>query len=354
MIGTVIKGSAGLFDRRFFLGVLLPTLAFLAGAGALTAVVARGPGGARKAWSALPLLDKSLTVAATITVAVVVATLLSGSAVQLLRWYEGYWPTPLGRLLGELGSTWHRRRRGELAEAARTDPVARGILNDYYPPATPNEPALPTRLGNVLRSAERHPRLRYGIDTVTVWPRLYPLLPDRVVAGLNAGRATVEASLVTATLFAVFALYAGTLLVLGRERWWLFVCCFGGGMLVARLFYRTAVSAAVGYAEQLKAAFDVYRLDLLRQLDGAAQDGSAGATPPPWTPPAAPAEERCRWQQLSLLWLTGVHDGVEEPPRPRPPVDRGARLMVVPLSTWLLVVVALVCLTGAVVLANPA
>ncbi|MEV3993931.1 hypothetical protein AB0J57_34140 [Streptomyces sp. NPDC049837] len=351
----MIKGSAGLFDRRFFLGALLPTLAFLCGAGVLTTVVARGPGGAKKAWSALPLLDKSLTIAAVITVAVIVATLLSGSALHLVRWYEGYWPTRLGRLMAELGSTWHRRRRRTLAEAARTDPVARGILNDCYPPATPNEPALPTRLGNVLRSAERHPRLRYGIDTVTVWPRLYPLLPDRVVAGLNAGRATMEAGLVTATLFAAFALYAGTLLMLGRDRWWLFACCFGGGMLVARLFYRTAVSAAIGYAEQLKAAFDVYRLDLLRQLDGAAApDGAPGTIPPSWTAPADPAEERHRWQSLSLLWLTGVHDGIEESPQPRPPVDRGTRFMIVPLSTWLMGAVALVCLTGALILGNPA
>jgi hypothetical protein len=41
---------------------------------------------------------------------------------------------------------------------------------------------LPTMLGNTLCAAEFRARSRYGLDVVVLWPRLYPLLSDRVPA----------------------------------------------------------------------------------------------------------------------------------------------------------------------------
>jgi hypothetical protein len=39
---------------------------------------------------------------------------------------------------------------------------------------------LPTRLGNALRAAEDRAGQRYGLLTVTILPRLYPYLSERV------------------------------------------------------------------------------------------------------------------------------------------------------------------------------
>ncbi|MGB9940487.1 hypothetical protein [Methanosarcina sp.] len=47
---------------------------------------------------------------------------------------------------------------------------------DNYPIDRNN--LLPTRLGNLLRAAEEYPTIRYGLETFTVWPRLWMVLPD--------------------------------------------------------------------------------------------------------------------------------------------------------------------------------
>lgn len=52
-------------------------------------------------------------------------------------------------------------------------------LDDYldnYP--VDRDTLLPTRLGNLLRAAEEYPNIRYGLETFTVWPRLWMVLPD--------------------------------------------------------------------------------------------------------------------------------------------------------------------------------
>ncbi|MFG2126896.1 hypothetical protein ACGFNV_03690 [Streptomyces sp. NPDC048751] len=333
MLTSLVKESAGVLDRRFLLVAFLPSLAFVWGSAVLGAVVALGARRARADWSRLGAYDKTLLIAVAFVAALLIATLLAGWSDQLVRWYAGYWPTSLGRVVGELGSTWHRGRQRRLAQEALTDRRTEAVLNDCYPPETQPEQVRPTRLGNVLKSAERYPRLRYGLDAVLVWPRLYPLLPDRVVAGLAAARADLECRLVMATLFALFAALSGTALLVTQQSWWLFAVCFGGGALAAWISYMTGVSAAVGYAEQVKVAFDVYRTDLLRHLDG--------------TEPRTAAGERRRWQELSLLWWRGVRDGIEEPTPSRPMADRGARVMIMSLGACTAVTALAVCITGS-------
>ena len=63
---------------------------------------------------------------------------------------------------------------------------------------------MPTRLGNILRAAESYPHDRYGADAVLTWPRLFPLLPDRLTASLTAARAEIE-QVVVAGLFSAFS-----------------------------------------------------------------------------------------------------------------------------------------------------
>ncbi len=47
------------------------------------------------------------------------------------------------------------------------------------------ERLLPTALGNVLRSAEDRAGVRYGADSVVVWPRLFPLLPEQLARSVE-------------------------------------------------------------------------------------------------------------------------------------------------------------------------
>jgi hypothetical protein len=51
---------------------------------------------------------------------------------------------------------------------------------------------MPTRLGNLLRAAERKPLEKYGLDAIICWSRLWMLLPDAVKKDLQESRADLN------------------------------------------------------------------------------------------------------------------------------------------------------------------
>lgn len=146
-------------------------------------------------------------------VALLIATLavflssLTAQALQLpaIRLLEGYWPWPL-KLLGPYFISWHRRgfvekykslrelkakessksltaeerdRLFELEAWAHNNPVSEGDL-------------LPTRLGNLIRAREMASRLKYGLDSLVCWPRLWCLLPECLKSDLTSSRAALN------------------------------------------------------------------------------------------------------------------------------------------------------------------
>jgi hypothetical protein len=187
----------------------------------------------------------------------------------LVRVLEGYWGTSaVGQMLAAPGCALHRRRRARLerrtllpagrAPAERdlaTASYAAWLLARRYPPAPM---VLPTRLGNALRSAEDRAGRRYGLATAVTWPRLYPLLPERVTALVDDQRTQLDlAARFTGVLLAA-TLVSGFLLA--THGWWLAVPALM--LLLAWLSYRGAASAAAAYGDGLEAAYDLHRLDL--------------------------------------------------------------------------------------------
>ena len=70
-----------------------------------------------------------------------------------------------------IGIEINRRRRWEINVIRDRKDLGRRL----YPPAT--EDLLPTRLGNVLRSAERQAGQQHGFsDAVEMLPRIYPYI----------------------------------------------------------------------------------------------------------------------------------------------------------------------------------
>lgn len=192
----------------------------------------------------------------------------------LVRLMEGYWGT--GRAAASLAArarTRHLRLREELVRLQLTtaadsdrDRSSRAQRNyaiwslaRLYPP----EPlVMPTRLGNALRAAEDRAGGRYGLETIIAWPRLYPLLSDRVAALVDDQRTQMDiAARFTAVLLGATAVSA---VLLAPHGWWLFVPA--ATLALAWLSYRGACSAAVTYGEGLETAFDLHRLDLRSSL----------------------------------------------------------------------------------------
>lgn len=201
---------------------------------------------------------------------VIVALIAEPLQITLVRVLEGYWgESQAGRLLAAPGKAFHRARRNRLDQlqrqhdGARPAPVAvreeaaRKLRR--YPPA---EAVLPTELGNVLRAAENRAGSRYGLDAISVWPRLYPLLADKVTAVLDDLRDQLD----IAARFCVVFLLATVISVacLAWHGWWLTVAA--GTLAGAVLSYRAALGAAAAYGEAVEAAFDLHRFDLLTAL----------------------------------------------------------------------------------------
>jgi hypothetical protein len=121
---------------------------------------------------------------------------------------------------------------------------------------------MPTGLGNALRAAEDRAGRRYGLDTVAVWPRLYPVLGERVLAIVDDQRTQLDVAVRFCVVLLVAAVVSLALLV--TQGWLLLVPA--ATFVLAWLAYKGSVGAAVAYGEGLETAFDLHRFDLLRAL----------------------------------------------------------------------------------------
>lgn len=206
---------------------------------------------------------------------VVVAVIAEPFQVTLVRLLEGYWgQSRTGRLLAAPGIAFHRARRRRLDHAQRrstSDPAAPAAAHERatreeaarklraYPP----EPALlPTMLGNVLRSAEGRAGGRYGLETITIWPRFYPILSDKVRAVLDDLRDQLDLTARFCIVFGVATVIS--IAFLAAHGWWLTAAAVA--FACALLSYRAALSAAAAYGQAMEAAFDLQRFDLLTAL----------------------------------------------------------------------------------------
>jgi hypothetical protein len=202
----------------------------------------------------------------------VAALVLQPLQVSLVRLLEGYWSGSwLGRQFGRPGMKRHHHRRTALEDATLIhdeEPTDQQVaeataateqLRRLY---GPEDPVLPTKLGNVLRAAEDRAGGRYGLETVVTWPRMYPLLSEPVRALVDDQRNQLDMSCRFCVAFVVAAAVSAGLLI--AHGWWLAVAA--GTLALAVLAYRAAVGAALSYGESLDTAYDLHRFDLLKAL----------------------------------------------------------------------------------------
>ena len=125
---------------------------------------------------------------------------------------------------------------------------------------------LPTTLGNHITAWEHYPYRRYGIDVSTLWPRLAPLLAKPVSNQIASAKATFDLLINAMVLLPVWGGLRATVLAGEAERWW-GVAWFVVSVWVAYLIWNfSLVPAATAWGDTVKAAFDLHRLDVLRQM----------------------------------------------------------------------------------------
>ena len=210
-----------------------------------------------------------------LVLAVAIVTLFTQPLqLSLVRLFEGYWGTSrVGSALAAPGIARHTERRDMLLEARKPTSAqpddgelarmydAAAVLRLQYPPA--DVPVLPTALGNALRATESRAGQRYGLDTVTAWPRLYPQLDDGLRATIDAQRDQLDTAARFCATFALSTVVAVALLV-PHGGWWMSIALVTA--LLAWGSYRAAIAAARSYGEVIYAAFDLHRFDLLAAL----------------------------------------------------------------------------------------
>ena len=255
-----LKEFTSFLERRFLLNAFFPSLIFW---GALLLAFLAPDGGINNAattWS-----EQSVTVQIALAAAFLAwvwfwAGIIASQWRSIVRLYEGYW-SPRAAWLTELGRSWHKTQLLRLYENEAHEAVYYG-----YPYSSDLDEVMPTRLGNILKNAELYPRYRYHADAVLLWPRLTHLVPERFNQILSDARAQLELLLVISTLSTVFACLAGAYLLIVGAAWWIFLGCFWGGLFLAFGTYLGSLNNALVYAQQLKAGFDLYRTELLRQF----------------------------------------------------------------------------------------
>lgn len=172
----------------------------------------------------------------------------------------------------------YRQLSERLLTPTQQEALARIRLALHNLPA--NTDLMPTRLGNILRTAERRPLEKYGLDAIICWSRLWLLLPESAKKDLQDARADLNNSArlwLWSILFLVWAVFGA---------WW----AISLGILSALFaYYNWAIAAAITYGDLIEASFDLYR-QLLYQALG-------------WKKPDDPNEERRVGQQLTdYLW----------------------------------------------------
>lgn len=123
---------------------------------------------------------------------------------------------------------------------------------------------LPTGFGNAMRAFEVYSRVRYGIDSIPAWPRIISVVPDDRKDTLNASKAQVDfavnivyLSSLTLIIYLYFTYYKGVLYMTPIPIMLL---------IIIKLTYSSAISSAIAWGENVKAIFDLYRLDLLTKM----------------------------------------------------------------------------------------
>ncbi|MDZ8226730.1 hypothetical protein [Nostoc sp. ChiVER01] len=328
MLSDIFKEAPSLLGRRFLINAAFPSLIFW-GLVIAVAIAGQGDVvEAFKKWTKLDNILKTLQIIGFVVWVTLFSIILSSQLNTILRFYEGYWDFPLGRYFANKRKKWYQSRLKKLdfenqakklrrtlklvdkalqqtslqlsSQIQQPSPLLKfkaqlklnklhkqkkrllqkqaelqqqhnqGKLYEniylYYPLPTQPQEVMPTCLGNILKNAELYPFDRYDIDAVLIWPRLYNLFPERFIQTIAEARSSLDFMLVISTLSCIFALASGVYLVIVKASGWFFLLCLWGGLFLAWLAYRAALGSALLYAQQIKAGFDLYRHELLKQM----------------------------------------------------------------------------------------
>ena len=264
MLSSVIGALGDRMDSKFLTAYWLP--AFVLVLGGLCAVgLAAGPGQLEGWISDLDSVEQALGALILVLVISMVAFMLRALTRPITEVFAG---VALPRVVANAftrGQVRARERATRILEASPSaDQEAAEWLQNRFPKDDKN--LKPTLFGNLLASVSEHPTIAYSVVGSLWWPRLSPLLPGSFQDTLAGSQSPMVAMLNMSVVFCALA-PIGALAGLLTSQWLAAVLWFAGALVLARLSYRAAVSQAAEVGNMLRVAFDLYRYDILDQLD---------------------------------------------------------------------------------------
>ena len=137
----------------------------------------------------------------------------------------------------------------------------------YYP--YDREELLPTSFGNIFRAFESYPTIRYGIDSIIIWPRLINVIPSDFSDSLEKANNSIVFFLVSSTFAFIFG---SEYLAIGISKfhlpinsyyYFIFSALF---FILSYSFYRMSLKAALNFGEVYKSCFDLFRSNLIESF----------------------------------------------------------------------------------------
>jgi hypothetical protein len=339
VLASFWSGLGGELAKQWLARVLTPAFAFWAGGFAAVWWHEHGDRVGQHGWTAelerttkpfeqLPGFAQALVLVGALVLVAVSGLAAERLTLPLLRLLEGYWPwrlrrrsTSRRRARRDKQKTRYQelltmeRRRGltvgeyreyrRLEAAPSTNPQrleelrARRWAGGFTPRDvaeltqlrdatryTPDDDALgmPTRLGDILRAAERRPLQKYGLDSIVCWTALWLVMPADARTELAQTRGRLDSALRMWLWGALFIVWTPWTL-------WAIPVAVGVPLLA---YYGGILGAARLFGDLVGTAYDLYRMQLYDNLH--------------LPRPSSPAEERARGEQLTNLLWGGLDD----------------------------------------------
>jgi hypothetical protein len=137
---------------------------------------------------------------------------------------------------------------------------------------------LPTRLGNVIAAAEEYPGRLYGIDSVTFWPLLAPILEETGYASFVENEKSLLDFLLNMAVVTLFfgaelaylgAIHSGLLWApswQNLQAWLPSLAKMTAAVVLAFCFYLLSIRGALTWGYSIRAAFVLHKEDLRKRL----------------------------------------------------------------------------------------
>lgn len=151
-----------------------------------------------------------------------------------------------------------------------------GVFSERQPgePSAPSNIVAPTRMGNIGRTIRSYPMNRYSFSMDVMWSRLQAIIQKKdIFPSIQDAKAQVDFLVSLCWLTTLF--WAGWAVAIpltfdpARTRFaaFLFVVMLFAGPVLTRLWYELACQSYTAFADLMRTAVDLYRLELFDSLN---------------------------------------------------------------------------------------